>query len=153
MVFQGCAPTRAKFFLFSRRFITEDLPTFDFPANTTEGTELLINCFGLAADFINSALLTLIAAIVTYCLTARSSFCFAAGIAAYSSVRPLSDYDLRFLYFLFLYPEKFWKISNHYHNHRKSWISPKMEEKLLRLLEQNAGRRIFLQQFAALLNL
>lgn len=75
------------------------------------------------------------------------------GIAAYSSVRPLSDYDLRFLYFLFLYPEKFWKISNHYHNHRKSWISPKMEEKLLRLLEQNAGRRIFLQQFASLLNL
>ena len=68
-----------------RALIRDDLPTFDFPANTTEGVLLLINCFGLAADFINSALLTFIAAIVTYCLTARSSFCFAAGIAAYSS--------------------------------------------------------------------
>ena len=71
---------------------------------------------------------------------------FETGIAGYNSLRPLASNDLHFLYFLFLYPEKFWKISNRYNNHRKSWISPKMEEKLLKLLDQNSRRRLFLDR-------
>lgn len=74
---------------------------------------------------------------------------FETGLKGYTDVRPITEDDLRFLYFLFLYPEKFWKISNHYFNHKKSWISPRMEEKLLRLLEQNALRQAFLHQFAS----
>lgn len=69
---------------------------------------------------------------------------FETGLRAYSSVRPVTDGDLLFLYFLFLYPEKFWKISNRYFNRRKSWVSPKMEEKLNALLEQDADRQRFL---------
>ena len=38
--------------------MTEDLPTFDFPAKATAGILLLINCAGAAADLTNSALLT-----------------------------------------------------------------------------------------------
>ena len=57
-VLPGEAPTRAKFLRLRRRLMTEDLPTLDLPANTTDGTELRINCFGEAADLINSALFT-----------------------------------------------------------------------------------------------
>lgn len=71
---------------------------------------------------------------------------FETGVSGYSEIRPITNDDRRFLYFLFLYPEKFWKISNRYYNHRKSWISPKMEEKLLKLLEQDTDRQQFLAQ-------
>lgn len=42
----------------------------------------------------------------------------------------ISQKRFSFLIFTFLYPEKFWKISNQYYNHRKSWISPRTLEKL-----------------------
>lgn len=73
---------------------------------------------------------------------------FETGISGYSVYRPLTDKDFRFLYLLFLYPEKFWKISNHYYNHRKTWISPKMEEKLKKLPEQNRERQLFLEKLS-----
>lgn len=74
---------------------------------------------------------------------------FETGIAGYSEYHTVSKNELQFLYLLLLYPEKFWKISNHYYNHRKSWISPKMEEKLQKVLEQNTERQIFLKQLFA----
>ena len=73
---------------------------------------------------------------------------FETGISGYTVHRTLSDKDYRFLYLLFLYPEKFWKISNQYYNHRKSWISPKMEEKLKKLPEQNRERQLFLEKLS-----
>lgn len=76
---------------------------------------------------------------------------FQSGISGYTTYRPLSGKDLRFLYLLFLYPEKFWKISNQYYNHRKSWISPKMLEKLRKTLGQNQERQKFLSRFAQFL--
>lgn len=72
---------------------------------------------------------------------------FESGVDAYSQLRPVSIENRRFLYFLFLYPEKFWKISNRYYNSRKSWISPKMDEKLTALLMQDAKRQEFLKKF------
>lgn len=48
---------------------------------------------------------------------------------------PFSGPDYKLLYYLFLYPEKFWKISNQYNNMNKAWIAPKMMEKLHSLLE------------------
>lgn len=77
---------------------------------------------------------------------------FEAGISGYSSCRPLSEQDFIFLYLLFLYPEKFWKISNQYYNHRKSWISPRILEKMQKVLEQNGKRHIFLDRFSRFLS-
>ena len=77
---------------------------------------------------------------------------FEAGISGYSIYRHLAEKDFLFLYLLFLYPEKFWKISNQYYNHRKSWIPPKTLEKLQKVLAQNEERHTFLKQFAAFLN-
>ena len=77
---------------------------------------------------------------------------FEAGISGYSIYRRLAEKDFLFLYLLFLYPEKFWKISNQYYNHRKSWIPPKTLEKLQKVLAQNEERHTFLKQFAAFLN-
>ena len=73
---------------------------------------------------------------------------YESGIKGYAELVPLTGEDHRFLYYLFLYPEKFWKISNRYYNHRKSWVSPKMEEKLNRLLDQSADRQHFLKKLA-----
>ena len=67
---------------------------------------------------------------------------------AYSIYRHLTEKDFLFLYLLFLYPEKFWKISNQYYNHRKSWIPPRTLEKLQKVLAQNEERHSFLKQFA-----
>ena len=77
---------------------------------------------------------------------------FETGISGYSIYRHLTEKDFLFLYLLFLYPEKFWKISNQYYNHRKSWIPPKTLEKLQKVLAQNEERHTFLKQFAAFLN-
>ena len=73
---------------------------------------------------------------------------FEAGISGYSIYRHLTEKDFLFLYLLFLYPEKFWKISNQYYNHRKSWIPPRTLEKLQKVLAQNEERHSFLKQFA-----
>ena len=73
---------------------------------------------------------------------------FEAGISGYSIYRHLTEKDFLFLYLLFLYPEKFWKISNQYYNHRKSWIPPRTLEKLQKILAQNEERHSFLKQFA-----
>ena len=43
------------------------------------------------------------------------------------------------------YPEKLWKIVNFYYNSGKSWIPEKNQEKLDRLLEQEAARKKFLK--------
>ena len=49
------APTLANCLRFTMRLMTEDLPTFERPAKATFGRELRINCFGAAAERINSA--------------------------------------------------------------------------------------------------
>ena len=76
---------------------------------------------------------------------------FEAAISGYSIYRQLAEKDFIFLYLLFLYPEKFWKISNQYYNHRKSWIPPKTLEKLQKVLSQNEERHIFLSRFTEFL--
>lgn len=67
-------------------------------------------------------------------------------IDAYSSVKPLSELELRLLYVLILFPEKFWKITNFYYNNRKSWISQKNLQKLKDIYEQQELKHIFLNQ-------
>ena len=64
---------------------------------------------------------------------------------AYDAMLPMSRNDRRCLYFLFLYPEKYWKQLNYYYNANKAWIPEKNQEKLDRLLEQEAARKKFLK--------
>lgn len=41
----------------------------------------------------------------------------------YEKQRRLDRRERELLYIMLLYPEKFWKVSNHYYNSRKSWIN------------------------------
>ena len=51
----------------------------------------------------------------------------------YNRISPMTDEEKSKLYIMFLYPEKFWKIVNHYYNGNKSWVSEKSIGKLQRL--------------------
>ena len=57
-------------------------------------------------------------------------------LTAYDSVRKVEPGEWQVFYLLLSYPEKFWKISNSYHNGKKSWIPQKTTEKLLAVKEQ-----------------
>lgn len=65
-------------------------------------------------------------------------------IMTYNANHTLEPWELRCLYMKLLYPEKFWKIVNHYYNVRKTWISGRNIEKLVRLNEQEQTREEFL---------
>lgn len=65
-------------------------------------------------------------------------------VMAYNTVRTLEPWELRQLYIRLLYPEKFWKIVNHYFNTRKTWVSGRNIEKLTRLYSQEQKREEFL---------
>ena len=66
-------------------------------------------------------------------------------IRAYDEVRKLSAQELRYLYLYMAYPEKFWKIANHYYNAHKAWISGRNIEKLEKFIEQETERESFLE--------
>ena len=64
----------------------------------------------------------------------------------YDAMLPMSRNDRRCLYFLFLYPEKYWKQLNYYYNANKAWIPEKNMEKLKTLESQREARRRFLSR-------
>ena len=61
-------------------------------------------------------------------------------LEAYTKVRSLSMTEKEKLYGLLLFPEKFWKVANHYMNSRKTWVSEKDIEKLKKVIEQEEKR-------------
>lgn len=64
------------------------------------------------------------------------SFETASGILKrYGETCPLCTRDMDYIYILYSYPEKFYKISNQYINAPKNWISPKMMEKLQKVIK------------------
>lgn len=65
---------------------------------------------------------------------------------SYTRVRPLSEVEYEKLYGLLLFPEKFWKVTNHYMNSRKTWISEKDIEKLKKVMEQEGKRLHFTEE-------
>lgn len=67
-------------------------------------------------------------------------------LGEYDAVLPLSRQDRESLYYLFLYPEKYWKQMNFYLNNNKAWIPMKNIEKLMKLEEQFQERDEFLQK-------
>lgn len=66
-------------------------------------------------------------------------------IRAYDDKRKLSPQELRYLFLYLAYPEKFWKIANHYYNTHKAWLSGRNIEKLEKVIAQENARSQFLQ--------
>lgn len=64
----------------------------------------------------------------------------------YEKTRPLAALERECLYYLFLYPEKYWKQINFYYNANKAWIPERNVEKLKKLEEQEENRWKFLRQ-------
>lgn len=71
-------------------------------------------------------------------------------IDAYRKKKPLTEADWEKLYALLLFPEKFWKVTNHYMNSRKTWISQRDIEKLKKVIEQEGKRLHFMQNLFAI---
>lgn len=67
-------------------------------------------------------------------------------LAAYHKILPLSQWERQYLYYLFLYPEKYWKQINFYFNANKAWIPARNVEKLCSLEEQLGSRNQFLSR-------
>jgi hypothetical protein len=72
-------------------------------------------------------------------------------IEAYDRIKPISKSELKILYLLLLYPEKFWKITNFYFNGKKSWVSGRSIQKLNSIGEQNAKKEMFLRRLESIL--
>lgn len=69
-----------------------------------------------------------------------------AMMEEYDRILPIGREDRECLYYLFLYPEKYWKQLNYYYNANKAWIPAKNVEKLRNLEEQQEGRNRFLAE-------
>ena len=65
-------------------------------------------------------------------------------LEAYDQVLPMGAKEREYLYYLFLYPEKYWKQLNFYYNANKAWIPARNVEKLRSLEEQQEVRNRFL---------
>lgn len=66
-------------------------------------------------------------------------------VCSYDNVKKLSKAELRLLYCHLAYPEKFWKLANHYYNSHKAWLSGRNIEKLEKVIAQEETRTQFLQ--------
>lgn len=60
---------------------------------------------------------------------------------SYQQVLELSSEEREVLKHLFSYPEKFWKLVNHYYNNNKAWIPQKDLEKLNAVVRQNVIKK------------
>lgn len=67
-------------------------------------------------------------------------------LEAYERVLPMDAAEKEYLYYLFLYPEKYWKQLNFYHNANKAWIPARNVEKLRKLEAQQKDREAFLRR-------
>ena len=67
-------------------------------------------------------------------------------LGAYEKVLSLEQKDKESLYYLFLYPEKYWKQINYYFNANKAWIPARNMDKIVGLQEQEGERRRFLER-------
>ena len=72
-------------------------------------------------------------------------------LEVYDKKRELSAYERKLVYVLLLFPEKFWKISNHYSNSHKAWVSERNIEKMNRMIAVEPARTDFLENLFSLL--
>ncbi len=67
-------------------------------------------------------------------------------LSEYEKYLALSSEEKQVLKLLFLYPEKFFKLVNHYYNNNKAWIPQKDLEKLGTVIKQNQAKKECLQK-------
>ena len=67
-------------------------------------------------------------------------------LEAYEKIQPLSGEEQSYLALRLYYPEKVWKLANHYYHTNKAWIPEKSCEKLTMFLEQEENRLKFLKE-------
>lgn len=70
---------------------------------------------------------------------------------SYERVRPMDKQERKCLYYMFLFPEKYWKQLNFYYNTNKAWIPAKSTDKLKSLKSQESVRSRFLSRLEAAL--
>lgn len=70
-------------------------------------------------------------------------------LLSYDQVIPLTKEAYRYIYILFSYPEKFWKIANGYYNGNKAFLSPKYIEKLKTVICQEEEKGNMLTEYFA----
>lgn len=63
----------------------------------------------------------------------------------YANKKGLSESEKKILYLNLAYPEKFWKLANHYYGSRKAWIPARYMQKLELLNYQQEQRNQFLK--------
>ena len=68
---------------------------------------------------------------------------------AYSAICPVTDREMEYLKARFIYPEKFWKITNSYYHSGKAWIPAKNVEKLSLSVAQTEEKKRFLRNLFA----
>ena len=68
-------------------------------------------------------------------------------IETYNSYITLSYEDLRYMYLLFAYPEKFYKLSSQYMNSSKMRISPVFLEKISKIISGEEKKKQILDKF------
>ncbi len=68
-----------------------------------------------------------------------------ALIQEYGKESPMTEKEYRHLYGLLLFPERFWKITNHYMNSHKAWVSERDIEKLEKVIKQEEMRINFIE--------
>ena len=66
-------------------------------------------------------------------------------LEAYEKVLPMTSAERKCLYYLFLYPEKYWKQINFYYNANKAWVPARQTEKIISLERQQEHRKDFLE--------
>ena len=69
-----------------------------------------------------------------------------AMLDVYERVLPMSPIERECLYYLFLYPEKYWKQINFYYNTNKAWIPARNTEKIMVLKQQEIRRLSFMEK-------
>lgn len=68
---------------------------------------------------------------------------------AYQKEKNLGKTEYQYLYAVLSYPEKYWKLANQYMNHRKTFLSPKLTEKLQDAVRLQEKKQRFLEQFCS----
>lgn len=67
---------------------------------------------------------------------------------AYNEVRNMTSGEKKQIFIRLAYPEKFWKISNHYYNTSKAWVCGRDLEKLNKVVAQNQEKEEFLEMIS-----
>ena len=74
-------------------------------------------------------------------------------IEQYNQTKELSLDELKVLYVMLLYPEKFWKITNFYYNSKKTWVPQRNIQKLMGIQEQYGLKEKFLNHFSLMVGI